>query len=201
MLIIKDNISKRINYITLHVISDLNLPLCNEINETFKIEINSLLKTLDNLIETTNVIISNIDDKVLIANNDTRMIALTLKENDISWLDIMSYRLTSYIYRNWKVYIMDIHLREKALNLIPELEETFKLDMSIESFIKNDIPNYFNVSSKNNSDGMTDIIYNFEIDEGSGQIIVESFGTRFESVRWNNVVQSHLDNSIPHDEA
>ena len=92
-------IINNINYIKVHVISDLSLPLDEEFNETVNIEINCLLKALDNLAEVTNIVISKLDNKVLIANNGPKMVALTLKEKDMNWHDLMSYRLTSYIYR------------------------------------------------------------------------------------------------------
>lgn len=92
-------IINNINYIKVHIISDLSLPLDEEFDETISIEINCLLKALDSLAEITSIIISKLDNKVLIANNGPKMVALTLKEKDINWHDIMSYRLTSYIYR------------------------------------------------------------------------------------------------------
>ena len=82
-----------------HIISDLSLPLDEEFDETVNIEINCLLKTLDVLTEVTSIVISKLDNKVLIANNGPKMVSLTLKEKDINWHDLMSYRLTSYIYR------------------------------------------------------------------------------------------------------
>jgi hypothetical protein len=93
-------IINNIKYVKVHVISDLSLPLDEEFNETVDIEINCLLKTLDELAEATSIIISKLDNKVLIANNGPKMVALTLKEKDINWHDLMSYRLTSYIYRH-----------------------------------------------------------------------------------------------------
>lgn len=92
MYIIKEN-KKRINYVKVHIISDLNLPLEEEINGTFKIEIYKLLDALDDLIHTSNIIISNIDNKMLIINNGNRMVSLLLKENDIDWHFIMKQRI------------------------------------------------------------------------------------------------------------
>lgn len=88
---------------------------------------------------------------------------------------------------------MDIQTREKAIQLIPELENMFNIDMSIDSFIKNDLPYYFNIIDKE-SDGDLDLIFNFETGFGSGQITVENFGTSFEEITWNDVVQLHIDN-------
>jgi hypothetical protein len=88
---------------------------------------------------------------------------------------------------------MDIQLREKAIKLIPDLENMLGIDMSIDSFIKNDLPYYFNVVSKKN-DNCIDLTYNFETNYGSGQITVESFGKDSEEIIWNEIVQTHIDN-------
>lgn len=97
-IINKDNL-KKINHVKIHVISDLSLSLEEEFNETINVEINYLLKTLDELIDLSNIIISKLDNKMLVASNGSKMVALTLREKDINWHDLMSYRLTSYIYR------------------------------------------------------------------------------------------------------
>ena len=87
------------NIIKLHIVTDLNLPLSEEFNQTIEVDINTLLKALDDLVDMSSVIISKLDSKMLIANNGSLMIALTLKENDTNWSEILSYRLRSYIYR------------------------------------------------------------------------------------------------------
>ena len=87
------------NIIKLHIVTDLNLPLSEEFNQTIEVDINTLLKALDDLVDISSVIISKLDSKMLIANNGSLMIALTLKENDTNWSEILSYRLRSYIYR------------------------------------------------------------------------------------------------------
>ena len=93
------------NIIKLHIITDLNLPLSEEFNQTIEVDINTLLKALDDLVDMSSVIISKLDSKMLIANKGSLMIALTLKENDTNWSEILSYRLRSYIYRKQKVLI------------------------------------------------------------------------------------------------
>ena len=87
------------NIIKLHIITDLDLPLSEEFNQTIEVYINTLLKALDDLVDISSVIISKLDSKMLIANHGSLMIALTLKENDTNWSEILSYRLRSYIYR------------------------------------------------------------------------------------------------------
>lgn len=88
---------------------------------------------------------------------------------------------------------MDIQLREKAISLIPELENMLGIDMSIDSFMKNDLPYYFNITS-NNNDKCINFTYNFETNFGSGQITVESFGEESEVIIWNDIVQTNIDN-------
>ena len=87
------------NIIKLHIISDLNLPLSDEFNQTIEVDIDTLLKALDDLVYISSVIISKLDSRMLIANNGSLMIALTIKGNDTNWSEILSYRLRSYIYR------------------------------------------------------------------------------------------------------
>lgn len=88
---------------------------------------------------------------------------------------------------------MDTQLREKAIKLIPELENMLGIDMSIDSFMKNDLPYYFNITANKNAECI-DVTYNFETSFGSGQITVESFGEVAEEIIWNDIVQIHIDN-------
>ena len=37
---------------------------------------------------------------------------------------------------------------EKVINEIPVLEEYFNIDMTLESFVKKDLPKYFNIKKK-----------------------------------------------------
>lgn len=99
MSVLKSNASKRIKSIKIHMLSDLGLPLSEEVNKTIQIEINYLLRALDDLVESSSIIISKTDKKMLIANNGSKMLVLLLKESDMTWSDIMSYRFTSYFYR------------------------------------------------------------------------------------------------------
>ena len=83
---------------------------------------------------------------------------------------------------------MDIEKR--ALFIIPELEERFNVNMSLESFEKKDLPDYFyiNVLSEDK------IKYTFEINYGSAEIIVDKFETSQEEFYWNDILQIHIDN-------
>jgi hypothetical protein len=99
MSVLKSNVSKCIKSIKIHMLSDLGLPLSEEVNKTIQIEINYLLRALDDLVESSSVIISKTDKKMLIANNGSKMLVLLLKESDMTWSDIMLYRFTSYFYR------------------------------------------------------------------------------------------------------
>ena len=84
---------------------------------------------------------------------------------------------------------MDIEKR--ALFIIPELEERFNVDMSIESFEKNDLPDYFYIDSLSENK----IKYTFETTYGSAEITVENFGTSQEEFYWNDILQLHINNN------
>ena len=84
--------------------------------------------------------------------------------------------------------IMDI--KEKALIIIPELEERFEIDMSIESFEKNDLPKYYFIDVLKEDK----VKYTFETNYGSAEIVVDNFLTSQEEFTWNNVLQLHIDN-------
>tara|TARA_E500000331_G_scaffold206492_1_gene198054 strand:- start:832 stop:1101 length:270 start_codon:yes stop_codon:yes gene_type:complete len=82
-----------------------------------------------------------------------------------------------------------MNFEEKAIELIPELEEYFTIDMSMVSFEKKDLPAYFNIKNINNKD----VIYNFETNFGGAEIVLKNVFTDSESITWNNVLQIHLD--------
>jgi len=88
---------------------------------------------------------------------------------------------------------MDNYTRQLAIKLIPELESTFNIDMSLESFVKNDIPNYFNIEEEDNG-AWKDVTFNFETTYGSASITIKYFGTRSEELHWNDIMQLHIDN-------
>ena len=89
----------RANHINIHIVSDTGKELTKELNATICFEINYLLSVLDTLIEYSNITISKLNSKMLIANQGKRMISMTLKDNNITWDDLLSYRLISNIYR------------------------------------------------------------------------------------------------------
>ena len=82
-----------------------------------------------------------------------------------------------------------MNFEEKAIELIPELEKYFNIDMSMVSFEKKDLPAYFNIKSVNDKD----VIYNFETSFGGAEIVLKNVFTEHESISWNNVLQIHLD--------
>ena len=82
-----------------------------------------------------------------------------------------------------------MNFQERAIGLIPELEEYFNIDMSIVSFEKKDLPAYFNIKNVNNKDA----IYTFETNFGSAEIVLKDIFTENESISWNNVLQLHLN--------
>ena len=82
-----------------------------------------------------------------------------------------------------------MNFEEKAIELIPELEKYFNIDMSMVSFEKKDLPAYFNIKNINNKD----VIYNFETNFGGAEIVLKNVFTDRESITWNNILQIHLD--------
>ena len=78
--------------ISIHIVTDMGLSLDEETNQTFKVRIKDLFRSLDELYKNASVILSHTDSKVLIANNGKKLISLTIKENDINWNDILNYK-------------------------------------------------------------------------------------------------------------
>ena len=91
---------------------------------------------------------------------------------------------------------MNDSIRKKALSLIPELEDACNVDMSTESFLKNDLPAYFNIQIEESISDYINVVYNFETDFGSGKITILNFGENFESIIWNDIVQIYIEKEI-----
>ena len=89
---------------------------------------------------------------------------------------------------------MDKSYIEKACDRIPELEDYFNIDMSLESFQKMDLTAYFNIKKINHDDKESyDIIYSFETDYGQAQIVIYNFDSNNESISCNYILQYHVD--------
>ena len=81
--------------------------------------------------------------------------------------------------------------RKRLLDKILTLENYFDLDMSFDIIKDNTLPTYFSVNQLNENT----VMYEFEIDEGSAEIIVYNFGSGdFESYEYNEVLEKHIDN-------
>ena len=68
----------------------------------------------------------------------------------------------------------ELNLYQKALNHIENLEYEHGIHMDHEEFVSRSLPAYFNIHIDNVNDnyqGHIGVIYNFEVSEGSAQII------------------------------
>jgi len=68
----------------------------------------------------------------------------------------------------------ELNLYQRALNHIENIEYEHGIHMDHEEFSNRNLPAYFNIKIDNTSDsyqGHVGIIYNFEVEEGSAQIV------------------------------
>ena len=77
---------------------------------------------------------------------------------------------------------------DKAIVKIPEIESTFNIKMSEESFIKDDLSNYFYINIYHH-EGELYYEYNFETKLGAAQISVQSPNTESEVFHYCEVVE------------
>ena len=84
---------------------------------------------------------------------------------------------------------------DKALVLIPEIEKQIGIDMSLVSFEKGDLPNYFyiNVYELNKTYGNKTFQYNFETEFGGGQVVITNVGSSQEKMSFNNVINQIIN--------
>ena len=95
--------------------------------------------------------------------------------------------------------MLEDNLYQRALNNIRHLEGHFCINMDKEAFYKGSFPAYFNIHIDNVNDdynGNIGVIYNFEVHEGSAQIVCaydedEEF---FYVDDWNDVLDIHIKN-------
>ena len=78
--------------INLHVLTDFNLPLEREVNESFKVSTNKISNFISSL-NGFSMLINPFNPKALILNNKYKMIVLTIKENKLNWKDFDIYHL------------------------------------------------------------------------------------------------------------
>jgi hypothetical protein len=93
---------------------------------------------------------------------------------------------------------MNSNLFNKAIELIPQLEQRFCVDMSLESFVKKDLPNYFFIK---NAEKTNKVTYNFETEFGTAQLTVDDvYASEYnQSYEWNDILEKYLDSYMPDD--
>ena len=89
------------------------------------------------------------------------------------------------------------NLYQLALSNISNLEKEFNINMDKEMFESEHLPQYFNICIDNTNDdydGYLGIVYNFEVFEGSAQIICKYLPVSEEIVviDWNDTLEEHL---------
>lgn len=77
---------------------------------------------------------------------------------------------------------------DKALLMIPTLEETFSLDLSEDCFANNTLPLYFFINVYGKGNGNLDYEYNFETEFGPAKIVIEDVETENEVIIYDEVV-------------
>lgn len=80
--------------------------------------------------------------------------------------------------------------REQLLNKIQTLEDYYNVDMSYDIIKANSLPTYFSVNQLNENT----VRFEFELDEGSAEIIVYNFNSEFESYEGNEVLEVYVNN-------
>jgi len=91
-------------------------------------------------------------------------------------------------------------LYQLALDNIPKIEKEFNIVMDKEMFESEKLPQYFNIHIDNINDvydGYFGVIYNFEVFEGSAQILCKYLPISEEIVVicWNDILENHLLNN------
>ena len=91
-------------------------------------------------------------------------------------------------------------LYQLALDSIPKIEKEFNIVMDKKMFESEKLPQYFNIHIDNVNDaydGYFGVIYNFEVFEGSAQILCKYLPISEEIVviDWNDILESHLSNN------
>ena len=92
----------------------------------------------------------------------------------------------------------ELNLYQRALDNIINLEYEYGVHMDYEEFEKGRLPTYYNISIDNVSDkynGLIGIIYNFEIYEGSAQIVCTYDESKDEilTLEFNEIFKKHVE--------
>ena len=83
---------------------------------------------------------------------------------------------------------------DRAEALLSEIESYIDVDMTIDAFIKRDLPKYFYIEVFRNQDDLYDFVYHFEVNYGSASVTVKNAGTPTECLEHNDIVQLCIDN-------
>ena len=83
---------------------------------------------------------------------------------------------------------------DRAEILLSEVESFIGVDMTIDAFIKRDLPKYFYIEVFRNQNDLYDFVYHFEVNFGSGTVTVKNAGTPSETLEYNDIVKLCIDN-------
>jgi len=92
----------------------------------------------------------------------------------------------------------ELNLYQRALNHIANIEYEYGVHMDYEEFVSKRLPSYYNIqidNTNNNYQGHVGIIYNFEIEEGSAQIICGYNKNEDEifTLELNDIFKNHVE--------
>ena len=82
---------------------------------------------------------------------------------------------------------------ERAETLLLEVESFIGLDMTIDAFIKKDLPKYFYIEVFRNENDLYDFVYHFEVSFGSGLVTIKNAGAPNETLEYNDIVKLCMD--------
>ncbi len=81
---------------------------------------------------------------------------------------------------------------QRIMAKIDELQDYYKIDMGKPIIEDNILPHYFRAQQINENT----VVYNFEVDEGSAELVVINFDTEYEFNEYNEVLDRHIENNI-----
>ena len=91
-----------------------------------------------------------------------------------------------------------LNLHQKALDHIKNLEYEYGINMDRDEFVKESLPAYFNIVISNENDNypLIHITYNFEVIEGSAQIVCAYNETEdlIFTLDLNETLRNHVEN-------
>ncbi len=76
---------------------------------------------------------------------------------------------------------------DRAETLLPEVESFIGVDMTIDAFIKRDLPKYFYIDVYKNKSDLYDFVYFFEVESGGNFVTVKNVGSVNETIEYNNI--------------